>query len=117
MIPFTAYSLPFIIEVLDSYLHRSCTVRELCKRWEISTSTLYRWLARYMEHYDAWADSLHKRRKFLSDMDVPDGGAAASMTVDWFRSKYPAPITDFCHKTGYSFLQPNELTHFRPPLS
>ena len=115
MIPFTPYSLPFVMEVLGSYFHRTCTVRQLCRQWEISTSTLYRWIKRYKDHYDAWADSLHRYRKFLEDMDAPDRRSALSMTLDWLRSQYPAPVTGFYEKIGYSFMQPNNMTHFRPP--
>ena len=44
LIPYKSYSLRFILIVLRSYLLRVCPIEQLCERYGISISTLYRWL-------------------------------------------------------------------------
>ena len=44
LVPYKSYSLRFILMVLQNYFLRVCPVEQLCGRYGISISTLYRWL-------------------------------------------------------------------------
>lgn len=55
LIPFSSYSIRFVLTVLTEYCHKSCTVAELCSKWQISVSTLYTWIHLFQEHSEAWA--------------------------------------------------------------
>ena len=117
IVPFTAYSLLFILTVLDAYANRTCTVVEVCAHWQIAVSTLYVWKKRYKEHYDAWARSIEN--PLNSQDNVPSSGSgmafrkAMIQSLATIRSDLPKFIKAFFHRFGFSFLQPNRKTHFR----
>jgi transposase-like protein len=50
LIPYSSYTLRFIIHVLRAYLNRKVSVRTLCEHFGISVSTLYVWKHRFREH-------------------------------------------------------------------
>ena len=120
IIPFTAYSLLFILTVLADYVNRTCTVEEVCAHWHIAVSTLYAWKKRYMEHYDAWAVSIDNPHlqtdNPLSGSDSSDPQRirnAVNSTLNQIRFSLPSIVSSFFRRFGFSFLQPNRKTHFR----
>ena len=48
LIPYSCYSLPFVLKVLRLYFLRLYTVSRLCERFGISISTLYRFRDRFL---------------------------------------------------------------------
>ena len=109
--------LLFILTVLDAYVNRTCTVVELCAHWQIAVSTLYAWIKRYKEHYDAWARSIDNP---LSSQDsVPSSGPGLALrkamgsSLSVIRADLPEHINAFFRRFGFSFLQPNRKTHLR----
>lgn len=60
LIPYSSYSLRFILSVLLDYLQHKYTVTDLCEHWEISVSTLYDWIHLFLEHYNSWCRSLER---------------------------------------------------------
>lgn len=60
LIPYSSYSLRFILSVLFEYLQHKRTVMDLCEHWEISISTLYDWIHLFLEHYNSWCRSLDR---------------------------------------------------------
>ena len=123
IIPFTKYSLPFVLTVLDSYANRTGTVEDVCEQWGICRNTLYNWIGRHMEQYDLWADSLHGTGSLGREAQSRHPGsknlysrilAAALGLVSHI---LPIVISGFFGKYGYSFMQPSKKTHLRPPLT
>ena len=58
LVPYSSYSLRFILLVLrDCFLHRAC-VQKICEHVEISVSTLYHWKALFLAHETLWLGML-----------------------------------------------------------
>ena len=72
IIPYSTYSLTFIMRVLLVYLNHSLTVEALCKKYNISHSMLYRWRDLYYKHKELWLGILKSVETdgstFLSDI-------------------------------------------------
>lgn len=60
LIPFSSYSLTFILQTLQDYLKRSGSVVAFCAEREISISTLYTWRKLFQQHYNLWFHSVQK---------------------------------------------------------
>lgn len=119
LIPFSSYTLPFVFAVLQEYSNpeRSRTVVQLCEHWQIAVSTLYSWIRRYKDQYDAWADALDSIRK------QEEAAAAAGMNPrSVIRNAIAAALNcifseardlpgKFFQKFTFSFMQPNKKTH------
>lgn len=54
IIPYATYSILFILRVLAEYFLRRHTVEELCARFGISVSMLYRWKKLFLLHKRLW---------------------------------------------------------------
>lgn len=54
IIPFSSYSLLFVLSVLKDYYMPGNTVASLCKKYKISTSTLYEWKRLFLTHKQLW---------------------------------------------------------------
>lgn len=54
LIPYSSYSLRFILEVLRAYFLRMDTVAGICGRAGIAVSTLYRWKKLFLTHKQLW---------------------------------------------------------------
>ena len=72
IIPYSTYSLVFIMRVLGIHLSRTMTVAALCKKFNISHSMLYRWRDLYNKHKELWLGALKSKETaghtFLSDI-------------------------------------------------
>lgn len=118
LIPFTSYSLSFVLTVLDAYVHRTCSVVELCDHWQIAVSTLYVWKKRYKEQYDNYVDSLDSIRKKEEDAAADSDCEAAecsaiSSSLEILSEMMPSFVTKYFRRFAYSFMQPSKKTHFR----
>lgn len=54
LVPYSAYSLRFILQVLRAYFLRTDTVAGICERAGIAVSTLYRWKKLFLTHKQLW---------------------------------------------------------------
>lgn len=54
LVPYSSYSLRFILEVLRSYFLKTDTVARICERVGIAVSTLYRWKRLFLMHKQLW---------------------------------------------------------------
>lgn len=100
LVPYSAYSLRFILLVLRDYFLRNASVQEICSRAGISASTLYRWKALFLTHKALWLGVLEDMS--ASPESFPDG-MAGRLLRDFFR--------DFL----FSFLQHPRRTSPDPP--
>lgn len=93
IIPYGSYSLIFIIRVLKDYFSKM-KVKEICEKYQISVSMLYRWKQLFLIHKKLWLGILENIYQnsitFLSS--IP----ASNSSKDLFY---------FFFQNGYSFLQ------------
>ena len=68
LIPFSSYSVRFVITVLTEYDSKVYTVTGLCDKWQISVSTLYTWIHLFQEHAEDWFMSLSSVFRAIKDM-------------------------------------------------
>lgn len=61
LIPYSTYSLRFILRVLAAYYLGCKTVEELCRRYAISASMLYEWKRLFLEHKEMWLGVLEDK--------------------------------------------------------
>lgn len=54
LIPYSSYSIRFVLIILWKYLHRSMSVEVLCNQFQISKSTLYKWIHSFVDQYNLW---------------------------------------------------------------
>ena len=92
LIPFSSYSLRFILTVLQDCLDRKNSVRGLCSGWGIAVSTLYTWIHQFASQFSLWKGILHR--------------------IDWVRREALSSLQDapafpscFFSRFGFSFLQ------------
>lgn len=101
LIPFGSYTLRFILTVLKAYLERTCTVRELCARWQIAVSTLYGWIHCFAAHFSIWRSILFRiswvTKQALKQVEGEDSFPSA-----------------FFSQFGFSFLQMRSASHSAP---
>ena len=90
LVPYSSYSLRFILVVLRAYfLHQAC-VQTICEQAGISVSTLYRWKSLFLAHKALWLGVLESLEASVeSFLDGLDG----------------VFLQGFCLKFLFSFLQ------------
>ena len=119
IIPFTKYSLPFILTVLDCFVNRTGTIEDVCEQWGICRNTLYDWRARYMEQYELWADALHRLESFDRIVRERHPSAknhcdrALAIALGLVSCMMQEVISAFFGRFAYSFMQPSKKTHLR----
>lgn len=100
LVPYSSYSLRFILLVLrDYFLGRTC-VQRICDRAGISVSTLYRWKALFLTHKALWMGVLE------------DLKASAETFLEGMDGIF---LEGFCRKFLFSFLQRVRGTSTDPP--
>lgn len=118
LIPFTQFTLLFVLTVLHEYFIHARTVEQICLNWDISSTTLYAWRTRFRSHYDAWADTFDSIRHLeeeseskSADMEsvTPPLAAALSRVFSLLKCLVP----DFFSRFLFSFMQSCTRTHFR----
>jgi transposase-like protein len=50
VVPYSPYSLRFMLRAILAYYNRQTSVEQLCAKLEIAVSTLYRWIKRFAGH-------------------------------------------------------------------
>ena len=90
LVPYSSYSLRFILLVLRAHFVGGSCVQKICERAGISVSTLYRWKALFLTHKALWMGVLE------------DMGRSAGTFMD---SMDGAFLQEFINKFRFSFLQ------------
>ena len=90
IVPYKSYSLRFILLVLRAYAIHKSSVEQICLRYGISVSTLYRWLA------------LLKCQKALWLGVLEDAARDAEGFIDDMTGAF---LQEFCHTFHFSFLE------------
>ena len=62
LIPYSPYSLSFILTVMIAYFQRDTTVVNICERFEIAVSTIYEWKKRLLLHKELMLGLLISRK-------------------------------------------------------
>ena len=74
LIPYSSYSLSFILTVLRAYFLGTKTVTDLCDYFQISISTLYGWIHLFNEQKLIWLGVLKNATvspiKFIDDLST-----------------------------------------------
>ncbi len=96
IVPYSTYSLLFILRVLAGHFLRLGTVEQLCRRYAISPSMLYQWKALFLEHKAVWLGVL-KDAETTSDEFIRQLLVLPSWSSDFGKP--------FWLKTARSFLQ------------
>ena len=97
LIPYASYSLRFILVILFKYLVRSCSVMELCDKYQISISTLYEWIHLFINHFNLWVGK-------ISELD-----SLCLEALDFVKSVDSFP-SQFFFAFKFSFMQPHHIT-------
>ena len=93
IIPYSSYSLNFILRVLKDYFSKM-KIKEICEKYRISVSMLYGWKQLFLQHKKLWLGILENiyrnSQEFLSsilNLNISDN------------------LLQFFLQTGHSFLQ------------
>ena len=101
IIPYSSYSLPFVLQVLRDYYLLHLTVHALCNKYQIAPSTLYAWKRLFLIHKTLWLGILQNIYQtaiaFLSSMP------SINTSTD---------LGSFFEQHGHSFLQGVSKTAF-----
>lgn len=65
IIPYSSYSLFFVLRILGEYFAGLFTIEQLCERYDISQNQLFKWLALWKAHKQEWLG-------ILSDAETSD---------------------------------------------
>lgn len=95
MIPYSSFSLLFILRLLGQYFAERFTVEQLCERYAISRNRFYKWLSLWKSHKQDWLGLLENLS--VSDISFLRGILAADRFSDF--------SMQFVLRFTYSFLQ------------
>ena len=104
IIPYSSYSLFFVLRILGEYFAGLYTIEQLCERYGISRNQLFKWVALFKSHKQEWLG-------LLSDAAVSDFSFLKNLvSVD----RFSFFSMEFIRRSSRSFLQ----SHRNPfPLS
>lgn len=95
IIPYSTYSLFFVLRILAEYFAGLYTCEQLCERFGISANQLHRWIALWHSHKRQWLGLLNDAslsdHSFLKELVTSDSYSCFSMS--------------FIHRLSLSFLQ------------
>lgn len=100
LVPYRSYALRFILIVLRDYFIRVSSVEQLCRKYAVSTSTLYRWIRLFQCQKALWLG-------VLEDGALCAGGFLAGLDG--------AFLQDFYQSFHFSFLESFHRTDMEPP--
>jgi transposase-like protein len=104
LIPYSPYSLRFILSVLIAYFERTTTVVALCEEFGIAVSTLYAWKHRLLLHMDLLLGAIKSQAE-----------PAPSLLLSLFESgQLWDRLSDFFSRHAFSFMQNKPAKATRP---
>ncbi len=101
LIPGSSSTVRLVLAIMHAYLHRDCTVAELCEKFNIAHSTFYSWKRMFEAHSAAWNRSLSAAVRLCADL------LSAMRSI-------PALPHRFLGTFGVSFLQ-SRYRDYSPP--
>lgn len=103
IIPYSGYSLFFVLRILGEYFAGFYTTEQLCERYGISRNQLFKWIALFKSHRQEWlgllSDAETSGLSFLKNLAAADSYSSFSM--------------EFIRRSSRSFLQ----SHRNPILA
>lgn len=101
IIPYSGYSLFFVLRLLGEYFSRLFHVEELCERFGISQNQLYQWIALWRIHKQEWLG-------VLANLETPDWSFLKTLLS---YNRYSSFSMDYAIQCDKSFMQ----SHANPP--
>ncbi len=103
VIPYSSYSLGFVIVVMQEYFNKNPTVAAICSKYDISVSAFYCWKELFLKHKKIWLglldDSLTTSIQFL---DTFFGGNRFYNLIEFFQIAGISFLqSQFHRKTAY----------------
>ena len=95
IIPYSSYSLFFVLRILGEYFSDLYTIEQLCERYGISRNQLFKWVALFKAHKKEWLGILADAE--TSDLSFLKNLAAAG--------SYSSFSMEFIRRSSRSFLQ------------
>lgn len=102
IVPYSSYSLFFILFILGEYCAGLRTIEQLCERFDVSAKQFHKWLVLWKSHREQW----------LGMLDASETGDAAFFWQLILLDSYSAFSMEFIRLTTHSFLQ----SHRNPVL-
>ena len=95
IIPYSGYSLFFVLRILGEYFAGLYTIEQLCQRFNVSQNQFYKWLTLWKSHKKEWLG-------LLADTETSD--------YDFFNQlvalhSYSSFSMEFIRLTSHSFMQ------------
>jgi transposase-like protein len=103
IIPYSSYSLFFILRVLAEYFLHMITVEKLCERFCITVKQLYKWIELFKIHKQHWLGT-------LDDSEMKESGFLKNLSRIGCYSDFSS---GFVRKLSFSFMQ----SHANPPTA
>lgn len=103
IVPYSSYSLFFILFSLGEYFAGLHTIEQLCERFDLSQKQFHKWLALWMDHKEQW----------LGMLEASGTDNAAFYRKLILLDSYSAFSMDFIRLTAHAFLQ----SHRNPVLT
>lgn len=95
IVPYSVYSLLFLLHVLAAYLCETSTIDQICDKFNISRPQLYKWVALWKRHKSEWLGILDELE--TSDLSFLEHLRSVS--------SYSSFAQEFTRRFAYSFLQ------------
>lgn len=103
IIPYSSYSLFFVLQVLKEYFFHLHTIDKLCERFHITPKQLYKWIKLWKTHKSRWLG-------FMKNLEVSNQDFLLSLT----HKEEPSSFTsDFVRTFSMSFLQSHANPKYR----
>ena len=87
IIPYSSYSLFFVLRILGEYFAGLYTIEQLCERYRISQNQLFKWVALFKSHKQEWlgllADAEISDLSFLKNLAA--AGSYSSFSMEFIR--------------------------------
>ena len=100
LIPYNSYSIFFILWTLAFYFSEISTVADVCNRFGIPPTTLYRWKKAYLDHKELW----------LGVLDDASISVTGFIRILRRLSSFSDFLREFFRMYGKSFLQTHAET-------
>ena len=105
IIPYSSYSLFFVLRILGEYFAGLSTIEQLCEKYEISENQLFKWISLFKAHKQEWlgilADAELSCLSFVKSLLTTDSYSSFSM--------------EFVRRLSHSFLQSHKNPLLRSP--